>query len=122
MYICLNSSKYQVIKNSLSRLLPNHVSLDTISNKHFLINMVWSLSDIQCQNPPGILSNGQQSPPVGPYRCNDVITFTCNPGYTLVGANRLTCLNTRIWSGNLPRCEFESCSYSLNLSGQYQYP
>ena len=29
-----------------------------------------------------------------------------------MGANRLTCLNTGFWSGNLPRCEFEGCVYS----------
>ncbi|KAI8482553.1 hypothetical protein Bbelb_397010, partial [Branchiostoma belcheri] len=34
-----------------------------------------------------------------------VATFTCDPGYSLVGASSLTCQSDRTWSGNLPTCE-----------------
>ena len=32
-------------------------------------------------------------------------TYTCNPGYTLSGSSRRTCLPNEQWSGNAPTCQ-----------------
>ena len=35
----------------------------------------------------------------------DTITFGCNPGYDLVGANEAECLSTGKWSKEVPKCQ-----------------
>lgn len=37
-------------------------------------------------------------------KANEVCTFACEPGYTLVGAPTLTCQSTGVWSGTIPTC------------------
>ncbi|XP_035662466.1 P-selectin-like [Branchiostoma floridae] len=39
----------------------------------------------------------------------DVVTFTCNTGYNLVGSSTLTCLSSLAWSGNPPTCASVQC-------------
>ncbi|XP_019630213.1 PREDICTED: P-selectin-like [Branchiostoma belcheri] len=47
--------------------------------------------------------NGALSP-TGRRQYQDVVTFTCNPGYSLVGTASLTCLLNGTWSASPPTC------------------
>ncbi|KAI8517917.1 hypothetical protein Bbelb_039340 [Branchiostoma belcheri] len=56
----------------------------------------------------------------------DVVNFTCEPGYNLVGTSSLTCLSDGTWNGNLPSCTAVQCpplSNPLNgfVSGSNSY-
>ncbi|KAI8490265.1 hypothetical protein Bbelb_320030 [Branchiostoma belcheri] len=39
----------------------------------------------------------------------DVVHFTCEQGYRLVGKSSLTCLSDRTWNGNSPTCTAAQC-------------
>ena len=39
-------------------------------------------------------------------------TYTCNPGYTLIGGTTRVCVSGRIWSGSPPTCQ-SKLLYSL---------
>ena len=45
-------------------------------------------------------------------------TYTCNPGYTLIGGSTTrTCVSGGIWSGSPPTCQCEFCnSYTVCIS------
>ncbi|XP_066271291.1 sushi, von Willebrand factor type A, EGF and pentraxin domain-containing protein 1-like [Branchiostoma lanceolatum] len=53
-------------------------------------------------------SNGALSP-VGANSYQDVVTFTCNQGYNLNGASRVTCQADRTWSQRIPTCQPVQC-------------
>ncbi|XP_078668410.1 CUB and sushi domain-containing protein 3-like [Branchiostoma floridae x Branchiostoma belcheri] len=53
--------------------------------------------------------NGALSP-TGANSYQDVVTFTCNQGYRLSGASRLTCQADQTWSGPIPTCQRRQCS------------
>ncbi|XP_078666423.1 uncharacterized protein LOC144908582 isoform X2 [Branchiostoma floridae x Branchiostoma belcheri] len=52
--------------------------------------------------------NGALSP-TGRRQYQDVVTFTCNPGYSLVGTASLTCLLNGTWSASPPTCNPRQC-------------
>ena len=73
--------------------------------------MTWSSSDhrvdlcsstaITCGhpgNPAHGLTNGSE------FNLNDMVNFTCNPGYLLQGASRAQCRSNGQWSSPLPTC------------------
>ena len=51
---------------------------------------------------PGTPTNGQRSLSSTTY--NSVVTYTCDVGYTLQGANSRTCQSDGQWSGSVPQC------------------
>ena len=51
---------------------------------------------------PGTPTNGQRSLSSTTY--NSVVTYTCDVGYTLQGANSRTCQSDGQWSGTVPQC------------------
>ena len=36
-----------------------------------------------------------------------IVTYSCNPGYKLVGLETRTCLEDKTWTGTAPTCESE---------------
>jgi len=55
--------------------------------------------------------NGELDSPYG--IAGDVRTFSCFPGYSVVGSAQLTCLPNRQWSAKAPVCEPNSCTERL---------
>ncbi|XP_076821725.1 mannan-binding lectin serine protease 1-like [Clavelina lepadiformis] len=49
------------------------------------------------------------------YEFEDVITFACDRGYSLVGENEITCRNDGIWSAESPTCRIKSCGRPTEL-------
>lgn len=60
--------------------------------------------EVRCPQPPPI-GNGQVSPQQPIFRENDVVQYTCNQPYTLVGDATRRCQNNVTWSGDEPTCE-----------------
>ncbi|XP_078686191.1 IgGFc-binding protein-like isoform X4 [Branchiostoma floridae x Branchiostoma belcheri] len=56
--------------------------------------------------------NGAQSPQ-GPYYFGDEVTYSCDPGYELVGASSVTCQADTTWSATVPTCERVECPYRM---------
>ncbi|KAB0373534.1 hypothetical protein FD755_015193 [Muntiacus reevesi] len=55
-------------------------------------------------NPAHGLTNGSE------FNLNDVVNFTCSPGYLLQGASRAQCRSNGQWSSPLPTCRVVNCS------------
>ena len=58
-------------------------------------------SAVDCSDP-GTPTNGQRSLSSTTY--TSVVTYTCDVGYTLQGANSRTCQSDGQWSGSVPQC------------------
>ena len=63
--------------------------------------MLFYIAAINCGDP-GTPTNGQHSLSSTTY--NSVVTYTCDVGYTLQGANSRTCQADGQWSGSVPQC------------------
>ena len=61
---------------------------------------------INCDDP-GTPANGQRSLSSTTY--NSIVTYTCDVGYTLQGANSRTCQSDGQWSGSVPQCTGMLC-------------
>ena len=64
---------------------------------------------IDCGNP-GTPTNAQRTLSSTTY--NSVVTYTCDVGYTLQGANSRTCQSDGQWSGSAPQC---NCEFTVAL-------
>ncbi|XP_052783422.1 sushi domain-containing protein 4-like isoform X1 [Mya arenaria] len=57
----------------------------------------------------------------GPHKHGDVVVATCDPGFTLLGHNTLTCGKHGQWDNTPPTCKAASCPCPPNLmNGQWQ--
>ncbi|KAI8499070.1 hypothetical protein Bbelb_235230, partial [Branchiostoma belcheri] len=62
---------------------------------------------VRCPQPTSP-DNGDMS---GSYSYPEEVTFTCNAGYQLVGAQTVTCRHDRTWSDSFPTCtDIDGCS------------
>jgi CUB/sushi domain-containing protein len=74
-----------------------------------LITRQWSVPLPTCQQGDASNCPTLQPPDNGNIDTTDtdvgaVVTITCNPGYTLTGSSRLTCLATGAWDPAMPTC------------------
>ena len=42
-----------------------------------------------------------------------IVTFSCPPGFDLIGSEAIQCLSNRSWSGQVPTCKPRSCGYPV---------
>ena len=79
---------------------------------------------INCGDPD-TPTNGQRSLSSTTY--NSVVTYTCDVGYTLQGANSRTCQSDGLWSESVPQClgtfvcRFDFLFYLISMDGQEVY-
>ncbi|KAM5201995.1 complement receptor type 2 isoform 4-T5 [Hipposideros larvatus] len=52
------------------------------------------------------------------------VSYSCEPGYTLIGANSMQCISLGTWSQTAPKCEAKSCDVIPNqlLNGRVVAP
>ncbi|XP_038571964.1 E-selectin isoform X2 [Micropterus salmoides] len=65
---------------------------------------------ITCQNPEGedhLITNCSQR--LNDLRPDSTCSFSCAPGYHLVGPSRVTCTSAAEWSEKMPHCEAITC-------------
>ena len=60
------------------------------------------LTAISCPDP-GFPINGRRNGTTTKF--GDIITFSCNDGYKLVGSAQIECVASKSWFGNIPTCE-----------------
>ena len=71
----------------------------------------WNASVPSCVagcTDPGVPTNGQRSGEM--FSHNSVVSYSCNTGYTLIGANSLTCLQNNSWNSTQPSCTPVTCN------------
>ena len=66
--------------------------------------MCYPVSAQPCMSIPK-LENGQHNGSFGNFSNGDVVMFTCDNEYRLVGANSVTCNDFGTWSAGLPTCD-----------------
>ncbi|XP_066271288.1 complement receptor type 1-like [Branchiostoma lanceolatum] len=71
-------------------------------------NAVPTCTPVQC---PMVVApaNGARTPPTGARNYQNVVTFTCDPGYVLNGAASVTCQANQQWSRPIPTCTIRQC-------------
>ena len=75
-----------------------------------LSSVSWNASVPSCVagcSDPGVPTNGQRSGEM--FSHNSVVTYSCNTGYTLIGANSLMCLQNNSWNNTRPSCTPVNC-------------
>ena len=77
--------------------MPTHPSM----RECILISLNHFASEIDCGSLDDP-TNGEVS--VSGTTLNSVATYSCNTGYTLTGDDMRTCLESGLWSGNVPSC------------------
>ncbi|XP_071491017.1 LOW QUALITY PROTEIN: sushi, von Willebrand factor type A, EGF and pentraxin domain-containing protein 1-like [Diadema antillarum] len=76
-----------------------------------LANGTWSQLTAVCR----AVNCGEPAPPAhgsvagSVYTYSSIITYSCNPGYTLIGLSSQTCTSNGTWSGPAPSCEPRDC-------------
>ena len=75
-------------------------------------NGQWSNVDVPSCNitvcpPLTPLSHGHITPIMNQYTYGTVVTFSCDPGYDLVGMSTTTCIDDGQWSADTPQCKGE---------------
>ena len=73
----------------------NYVFCDTLESCSF--TNTYFIAAIKCSVPPSAPMNGNQN--YSGATVGSTVTYSCDPGYTLQGDNRHTCIANRQWSG-----------------------
>ncbi|XP_068090442.1 sushi, von Willebrand factor type A, EGF and pentraxin domain-containing protein 1 isoform X2 [Hyperolius riggenbachi] len=64
------------------------------------------LEPVKCKDPEET-ENGNYT--AGEYEVGKEVTFSCNEGYNLIGAETVMCLESGEWNASIPYCEAVSC-------------
>ena len=70
-------------------------------------NGIWSgiyprCEEIRCPVPKYPLHGTQNGTK---FTFGNTVNFKCNPGYTLIGSEKIICSDSGEWIGNIPKCE-----------------
>lgn len=96
---------YQLIGSPTSRCLPHGLFNNTV---------VWKPEPPicfrpTCPPPPGITNGNYTGGKNGSFPLNSVVTYICDPGFSLFGDHPLHCITednkTGIWRGSVPECK-----------------
>ncbi|XP_063155898.1 complement receptor type 1-like [Candoia aspera] len=102
-FIC--NEEYQLIGSPTSQCLPRGLFNNTV---------VWKpeppiCSRLTCPPPPGIMNGNYTGGKNGSFPLNSVVTYICDPGFSLFGDHPLHCITednkTGIWRGSVPECK-----------------
>lgn len=74
----------------------------------FLGTDVWLCplpTDSQCSPPPAIANGRHSGQALAVFTSGTSVSYTCDPGYVLVGEAHLNCTSAGAWSAPAPRCQ-----------------
>ncbi|XP_058395736.1 complement receptor type 2-like isoform X2 [Diceros bicornis minor] len=64
---------------------------------------------LECPSLPMIANGHHTGENVGPFVPGLSVTYSCEPGYLLVGQKTIRCLSSGYWSAGIPRCKEAQC-------------
>ncbi|KAJ8360385.1 hypothetical protein SKAU_G00169100 [Synaphobranchus kaupii] len=65
---------------------------------------------VKCQDPPTIVNGKLSIPPKKEFpEFRDIIAYTCNKNYNLVGGSQIVCNEHGTYNGTIPQCKDVSC-------------
>ncbi|XP_019638158.1 PREDICTED: fibrillin-1-like, partial [Branchiostoma belcheri] len=111
--VCIdNGGSLAMIKNSEINSF-----VKTLPSDHKWFGLTDEVTEVTVQECPTL-----NAPPNGAVSGDNVLTFTCNTGYNLVGPSTLTCQRDGTWSGSPPTCEAVQCPTLSNpTNGDVSY-
>uniref|UniRef100_A0A8B9BW11 Complement C3b/C4b receptor 1 (Knops blood group) n=1 Tax=Anser brachyrhynchus TaxID=132585 RepID=A0A8B9BW11_9AVES len=65
--------------------------------------------DSQCSPPPAIANGRHSGQALAVFTGGTSVSYTCDPGYVLVGEAHLNCTSAGAWSAPAPRCQGQLC-------------
>ena len=95
--------------------LCNYIHHATLLLQKYSLSPFQTAVSCTCNQPPDVPNATPSSPP---YNCNSEITYTCNPGYSMVGNNRIFCVQGSQFNGDLPQCQAVQGRFSVHISYQ----
>nr|XP_023496558.1 complement receptor type 2 isoform X2 [Equus caballus] len=77
-----------------------------------------------CLLPPDIANGSYSKMDKEFFQIGQKVSYSCEPGYTLIGTNPVQCTSLGTWSPTAPRCEAKSCDVIPNqlLNGRVVAP
>ncbi|KAL2076608.1 hypothetical protein ACEWY4_027797 [Coilia grayii] len=74
---------------------------------------------VNCTDPGHVESSVRQVLASGPHRYSfqTTVSFSCNPGYYLLGTSTLSCQGDGTWDRSLPKCLCPVCPRNAQISG-----
>ncbi|XP_046536907.1 complement component receptor 1-like protein [Equus quagga] len=77
-----------------------------------------------CLLPPDIANGSYSKMDKEFFQIGQKVSYSCEPGYTLIGTNPVQCTSLGTWSPTAPRCEAKSCDAIPNqlLNGRVVAP
>ncbi|XP_074641309.1 sushi, von Willebrand factor type A, EGF and pentraxin domain-containing protein 1-like [Tubulanus polymorphus] len=81
-------------------------------------NGTWSYSAPYCQiatcNHPDDIQNGRYSGGDS-FNYSDIVSYSCNKGYKLIGGQTIICTERGIWNASAPSCKRIQCPNPINI-------
>ena len=88
-------------------------------------NGAWSGTPPRCERvmcpDPGVVANSQRTISDPLFPVGSTVTYTCNPGYGLAGADQLRCGSAGRWLAPVPVCETKAICDGRFADGQTVY-
>ncbi|XP_044530106.1 complement receptor type 1-like [Gracilinanus agilis] len=76
-----------------------------------------------CSSPPMILNGRHRNGHSGPVVPGSSVTYSCEPGYLLVGEKTIRCLSSGVWNTAAPTCKGAVCEPLIKFpNGQVKEP
>ncbi|KAI8506512.1 hypothetical protein Bbelb_159390 [Branchiostoma belcheri] len=119
MYLPVNTTEPAFVSEATlyeesSMLSPSNGIMTTTPNS--MPDTTAQSTTLQC---PNLARPAKGSMTTGSNAYRDVVHFTCNKGYKLVGPSSLTCLSDGTWSGRSPTCRVGERTVWMGLREKY---
>ncbi|KAM8998785.1 complement receptor type 1-like isoform 3-T3 [Sarcophilus harrisii] len=78
---------------------------------------------LECPSPPTIPNGQPRNGHSGPVAPGLSVTYSCEPGYILVGERTIWCLSSGVWNTTAPKCKEALCDPLIKFpNGQVEEP
>lgn len=102
--MCIHALRLYFSIYNLTLIYISIISIIQYNNLFFWYSFFFSV--VNCTEPGHVENSVRQVLPSGPqrYSFQTTVSYTCNPGYYLLGTSTLTCQGDGTWDRSLPKC------------------